>query len=569
MNAVLEAQRLALAATQQACARQPGVHAHQLLALQREQALCASAATFGDYQRAVGGGFELARAAWLDRVAGRFRVALSVDDHDAARAALLEYRGALAAPGLAGWTEALKAAALAAAPWHARSAQAGSSLTRTVLNLLLHHSCTPPMADHWGDAVGAWRTLCSADPAAARALCFGAAWPAGLAPRLPWREGAARRWLQRLLASLPAPPPAGLDEAQAGEPDDGSADADLATELAALAEGWARALHGDASVPPLAAPVPDPAGCPALVSAEQALAPWRSLAEPAHGAEPAALALADVARRLLALAAGAANGPEVQRCAIESGLLTELAVAPLRVRLAAVEQRQAAWPQPLLAAHARALRASLAQAGTATEAELRATHAEACLDVEADWQSLYFAAQGAPLVAALNFAIDPAEADRGLRGASAISRHLLGQAPAATLQGALVPALLQAHGQPQGQPHGQAHGHDEPADPPPARDSDDVAWRGEAGHGLLPLLRAWDAVTAARGAAMPPDSAGRLAALHRVAGACLDGTAPGTPVVVQLWGVRADAGQAAQLLAEPSRPAVPLGRAPGAAGDAV
>ena len=90
MNALLEAQRQALGAMQQACARQPGIHAQQLHALQREQALCAAALTLSDYQRATGGGFELARAAWLDRVAARVRVALMVGDCFAARAALAE-----------------------------------------------------------------------------------------------------------------------------------------------------------------------------------------------------------------------------------------------------------------------------------------------------------------------------------------------------------------------------------------------------------------------------------------------------------------------------------------------
>jgi hypothetical protein len=301
----------------------------------------------------------------------------------------------------------------------------------------------------------------------------------------------------------------------------------------------------------------DPAGCAALASADQALAPWRRLSETASGAAPATLAMAAVARRLLASAAGAGSGPDVQRCAVESGLLAELAAAPLRVQLAEIEKRQAVWPQPLLAAHARALRAALPLAGTATEVELLSTHADACLDIEADWQSLFFAAQLAPLGAALNFAISPADAARGLRGASAISRNLLGQAPAATLQGALVQSLVQA----------LVHRHG--IGSTTERASEAVAWHGEAGHALLPLLRAWSAVAASRSAAVPQDFAGLLAALQQVAGLCLDPTPAAAPVAVRLWGVRADAVHAAKLLAAPCRPVVPLWQGQGAAGGVV
>jgi hypothetical protein len=253
------------------------------------------------------------------------------------------------------------------------------------------------------------------------------------------------------------------------------------------------------------------------------------------------------------VAAGAASGPDVQRRAVESGLLTELAAAPLRLRLDEIERRQSAWPQPLLAAHARALRAALSQAGTATEVELLSTHADACLDIEADWQTLFFAAQLAPLRAALNFAISPDEAGRGLRGASAIGRGLLGQAAAATLQGDLVQAVVRDH----------------LADGAPDPGSDAVALRGEDGHGLLPLVRAWRAVAAARGVTVPRDRAGLQATLQRLAGLCLDGTTAAAPVVVQLWGVRCDARQASQLLAAPARPALPRWQGQGDAGDAV
>ncbi len=553
MDAALEAQGLALGAMRRACARQPGVHAHQLCALDRELTLCAAAATLCDYQHATGGGFELARAAWLDRVAGRLRVALAVGDRFAARAALVEYRGALAARNLSGWTEALTAAALAAAPWRERSAQAGSSLTCTVLNVLLHHSCTPPLADHWGDAVSAWHLLCAADPAAARTVHFGATWPARVAPRLPWRDGAARAWLQRLLVALPAPPAAGLDGEPVDENADADADASLAAQLSDLSEAWRLSLYDAAVSPQAVPPVDDAPWLAVMASADQALAPWRHLAEPAPGAVPATLAMADVAQRLLVLAAGAGSGPDVQRCAVESGLLTELAAAPLWVRLAEIENRQGDWPQPLLAAHTRTLRVSLSQASTATELELLWNHAHACLDIEADWQRLFFATQLAPLRAALNFAISPAEAGRGLRGVSAISRGLLGQAPAATLHGALVQAVV----------------HDHLADGAPDPGNDAVAWQGEDGHGLLPLLRAWWAVAASRAEKVPRDRVGLLSALQQLAGLCLDGTTAATPVVVQLWGVRSDAMQATQLLAAPARPALPLWQGTGDAGDAV
>jgi hypothetical protein len=206
-----------------------------------------------------------------------------------------------------------------------------------------------------------------------------------------------------------------------------------------------------------------------------------------------------------------------------------------------------------MAAHARSLRADLTQAGTATEVELLSTHADACLDIEADWQSLFFAAQGAPLGAALNFALSPTEAERGLRGASVICSCLLGQAPAATLHSALVQAVLQRH----------------LAENAFGTGSDAVAWRGETGHGLLPLLSAWRAVAASRGVAVPQDRTGLTAALQPMTGLEPDATASAPPVVVQLWGQRADARDAAQLLAAPGRPALPLWQGPGDASDAV
>jgi hypothetical protein len=553
MDALLEAQLLALGAMQRACARRPGLHAHQLHALERERAICAAAPTVRDYQRAAGGGFELVRAAWLDRVAGSLRASLAVGDRHAACAALAQYRGALAAQDLSGWTAALTAAAHAAAPWRERSARAGSNLTRTVMNLLLHHSCTPPLADHWGDAVSAWRLLCEADPFAARELRFAAAWPARVEPRLPWRDGPARAWLQRLLAPLPAPLAADFDHDDDGASADENAEAGLAAQLSHLSRGWQLSLRHEAASRQPTAAADDAPWVAAMKSTDQALAPWRQMAEPATGAAPAALAIAGVAQRLLVLAAGAGSGPAVHRCAIESGLLTELAAAPLHVRLAEIEHRQLEWPQALLAAHARGLRATLPQAGTATEVELLWTHAHACFDIEADWQSLFFAAQLAPLRAALNFAISAAEAGRGLLGATAISRGLLGQAPAAALQGRLVQAVV----------------HDHLAEGAPDPGNDAVAWLGEDGHGLRPLVRAWQAVAATRGEKVPRDRIGLLAALQQLGGRCLDGTSAVDPVRVQLWGVSSDARQATQLLAAPSRPALPLWQGTGDGGDAV
>jgi hypothetical protein len=256
--------------------------------------------------------------------------------------------------------------------------------------------------------------------------------------------------------------------------------------------------------------------------------------------------MAAVARQLLVAAGGAASGPDVQRCAIESGLLTELTAAPLRVRLAEIEERQGEWPQPLLAAHTRALRAALSQADTATEVELLSTHADACLAIESDWQCVFLAAQGAPLVAALNFAISPAESARGLRGAAAISRNLLGQAPAVALQTPLVQAAMQ---------HGLIDGG-------PDVNGDAAAWQGETGHGLLPLLNAWHSVAASRGLPVPRHLAGRLAELQGLASRCLDKREAAAPVVVQLWGVRANTLNAAQLLAAPGRPALAIWQSP-------
>ncbi len=445
MDRPLEAQALALHARRQVCAARPALHAHQLLALEREIALCTAAATLHGYQRASGGAFELTRAAWLDRVAGRLRLACALGDAPGAQAALAACQRALASTGPGDWVAALT-------PAPTPGAEGMGLLVRCLHNLTLAQGGAPPMADAEGEARAAWRELCAADPALAWAAWQSPQALRGLALRLPWRGAAARAvrgWLHGLAMPEPAVAPA-LPDAE--------------VELAAWRPRWQQTWRTD----------PPDAGPPwADFSAEQATAPWRALAA---GAEPT---VARIAAQMLALAAGADCAPEVERRLVLSPLPAALAAAPLLAQAQALEARQAAWPQPLLAGHAAALRGGLAQAHTPVEVEQVAAHADACLAVEADAQRLFWAAAAAPVHAALRCALGAPGAAADLRRAVRLSHRLFGMGPRA------LHAL----------PAQAALWHDNLL---PALDAQDQgAWQGECGADLLPLLRAWRALAPA------------------------------------------------------------------------
>jgi hypothetical protein len=443
MDRLLEAQAQALLAALDATAARPALHAHQRLALAREVALCRAASGIGDYQRASGGAFELRRAVELDRMAARLRLACTMGDLHGAETALTAGRRMLDAGSPAEWL-----AAVTAAP--APGSEAPGLLARCLLNLLLAHGGAPPLADAEGQARAAWQALCAAGPALAWAAWHAPQDLRALQLRLPWRGAAARavaNWLHALPAPAPAPVPV-LPDAEA--------------EIAVLARRWQQAW---------CQPAPD-AGPPwtaAAWSAEQATAPWRALAA---GAAPE---VARVAARMLEVCAGADCAPEVERRLIDSRLPAALAAAPLLAQADAMAARQTAWPQPLLAAHAAGLQLALVQAHTAGEVELLATHAQACLDVEADALRLFWAAALAPVRTALRCALGAPGAASDLRRGVSLGRHLFGLGPRALL------AL----------PAAAALWHDNLL---PALAAPDLgSWQGEAGAELLPLLRAWQA----------------------------------------------------------------------------
>lgn len=531
MEGLLDAQRLALGAWHRACEGQPALHAHQLLALQREQALCAASVDIDDYLQRSDGGFELCRAAWLDRVTGRLQAARTGDDIWAARAALAGYRGALAARDAAGWSDALVAASAAEAPWQQRAAEAACGLVRTLQHLLLHHTSTPGLADHLGHARVAWRAWCDADAPAAHALWHGHPLPPRVSLRLPWTTLPPP--LAALLRTLPEPP--APDDA-----DDGDGDPWVAQALAQAA--WRQQLSQAGSAAPCAG---RPALSSTLASAEQALRPWRLLAQPAAGATTVALTLARVAQAILDRTAGATNGPAVQRRLIESGLSAALAAAPVLVQLDTLEARQREWPQPLLAAHAAALRRSLAQARGDTEVEWLVAQAEACLAVEADWQDLLFGVALSPLQAALNRRLMRPLLGDGVDAAAqrafALAQQALGVDARAALQLPWLQDFVTRNAV-----CGLASG-----------GGTDIAGRGEAGHALLPSLRAWRDVCAADGRPVAANGPGLLSALDALLEQAGGTPAPELPIRLQLWGRAEPAGHGGELLSAPARPALP------------
>lgn len=100
-----------------------------------------------------------------------------------------------------------------------------------------------------------------------------------------------------------------------------------------------------------------------------------------------------------------------------------LAQAPLRGRCEQALRRRAQWPDPLLERHHRGLLVALDAARTPTQVQLAATHADACLAVEADWNALLHAALVAPVRAMCGTA-DP-------RRAAAVATELLAVDPRA------------------------------------------------------------------------------------------------------------------------------------------
>ena len=490
MHALLESQRRMLGAWIDACSARPALHAHQLLALRRDEALAAGACDISAYQRA-GGGLELARSVRLDRHAGRLRIALTVGDEYDAQAALADYRAALAPLG--------GAADVEAAPWAERAGVAGTQLVNALHNLLLQHTSIPAPVDHAAAARAAWQTLCVADPPGAHAARHAPQRLARVAWRIPWQDGAL---LTSWLAALPPAPD-----------DDGLRCVEPLAALSDLQALWQQSWGAAATDAGLA-------WDSTSAGVEQALAPWRALAEP--GAQPTATAqaLAQVATRMLEAAAGASDVADVHRRLLAARLPAALAAAPQYVRIAELEQRQAIWPQGLLAAHAAQLRAGLRQAQTDTEVELLACHAQACLAIEADWQSLLYAVALAPLRAAAMVAICGPEAEPGLHQAVAVAHGLLGFGPRALLELPMMSAFVS--------------GNLALALAQPARAIG--AWRGEAGFEALRPLAAWAELAALQGAPPELGSGALVRTLRRLLDNVGAGEPPPAGAEIRRWG---------------------------------
>ena len=95
----------------------------------------------------------------------------------------------------------------------------------------------------------------------------------------------------------------------------------------------------------------------------EVIAPYRGLLE-LPGDAPALAALRTAAARMIAAAAGARSPQGLLATWTEGGHLVGLAAAPVIAEAEATLARQAAWPDPLRAAGARALIADVARART-------------------------------------------------------------------------------------------------------------------------------------------------------------------------------------------------------------
>ncbi len=524
VDPVLDAQRRCLDACFEAWAERPRIHAHQLLALRRERALADDARDIAGYRRRSGDGFELLRAAELDRLAGSMAVAESVGDVHAVEASRIGYRSALEATGAADWPRQLCSGARLAADARERSDLASGSCARCVLNLLAAQSGEPQLADHHGAARDAWRTFAAADPLAAQAAAQQPQALDRLALRLPWR-GVGLSLISDWLAALPAAaPPAPADPADLASLDPHLPTAQwMAQQQAAWLACWQRGPTGDVAL----APLPD---------ARTLLAPYRQMADAPATPAPSAAA----ARRALACGADAPVAPELLRRLTADRIPAAIAAAAGVPELDAIEARQLQWHEPLLARHARSLRAALLEVRSLTEVELVTGHADACLAIEADWNRLLMASLLAPLHAAALVAVFGTEAVPGLHRAARMAHALLGLGPRALLQSPalatdladrLLPALRQ------GGEHGSRF--------------------GEAGRELLAPLHGWAAAVGSRGA-------GAWADARSLASACIDvldrhAVAEPPPVAceLRLWRRTGSAAQPDRLIATSSRPPIP------------
>lgn len=397
MDPRLRDQRRYLAALAAAAAGEPIVHRCQLAALVRERALAASSDDPLACRIASGDLFELARAAWLDRLLAHARVAAALDDPWTAQAMAIELDATLAATGHQGWAEALQAGSARAQIWHERGAQArasASTLASAAVTAAWDRRPTA-QAEARAAAAAAWRAWTEVEPALAGgerdrpAAIAGALALPRHAMRLPWR-GDGLRALVALIAN------AGLPDATplvAPVPDAGATLAAMEAAAARWRDGLARVTPG-----PLVGGEPELA---------DVIAPYAGLTALPAG-DPVTAALVAAARALVEHARGADTPQGALAAWTETGLLADFAAAPVRATARATLARAAIWPDPILVDGARALLADLSGIRTHTLVDLVSMHHGACAAAEAAWSRALGPGLLAPIEATAIAGYDPA-----------------------------------------------------------------------------------------------------------------------------------------------------------------
>jgi len=488
VDLALDDQRRYLAALVAAAAPEPGLHRCQLAALAREQALAAAAPDSATYRRTSGDLFETARAAWLDRLVAHARVAIERDDPWTATAALVELEAALAACDHGDWTACLTAGSTAGQPWHARAASAKAAFAGLIAGATQAAWDARP-----GSQVEAAALIAASVEALGEleALAAGTIGALVRAPRhravLPWTDAGLDALAALLAPRLPTTP---------GEPLAVEPVAAIGARIEARVAGYLAAL-------PTAAPAPAASHEPTVA---EVIAPYRGLLE-LPGDAPALAALRAAARRMIDAAGGARSPQALLAIWTDGGHLVGLSAAPVIAEAEAALARQAAWPDPLRAAGARALIADVAAARTGTAVDAASMHHGACALIEATWARALADVALAPMMAACVAGWDPTAASGiaaawRLAGAIAgVGGELVGTPLAAQVMAAIV------H-------HRQA--------------SDLGAFMGETGHAIVGEARAWFGV-AGVDAHAPAVVAARLVAAWGP-------RAPRAGATVRLWG---------------------------------
>ncbi len=507
-------QRRYLAALHAAASAQPDVHRCQLAALEREQALAAASDDPDTCRIASGDLFELTRAGWLDRLVAHARVAAALDDPWTAQAAAVEIAATLAARGHPDWIAMLAEGSTRAAVWHARAAQVRTAAA-TVVATAVRASWDRREASQVEAATAAaaaWRDWSELEPLLhggdVAALTRAFAQPR-YRQRTPWLGDGVRALIARIERAQ-LPPPAPIDDTLAS----------AAAIVAAIEDDVARWRGGLAT----ATPSPTVGGDPQVADV---IAPYDGLTR-LPGDAPTIVALVATAKRLVAHARGATTPQGVLAAWTEADLLADFAAAPVRANAEATLARTERWPDPILAAGARALLADLSGIRTGCDVDLVSVHHGGCAAIEADWNY----ALGAALLAPID-ATAIAGWDRSRQAASSIAAswrvaHELAGAGASLLAIPRVDTVVRA-----------IAGH-------ATRGDDFGAWLGEIGHTTFGEARAWFGV---RG--LTVGTAAEVAAALTAAW----GTPPAVVArSVRLWGwdLALD-----ELDRPPPRPAVP------------